>query len=188
VRGKLAAYDEFRDPEAFDRLMARASRSRWVVYAKKPFRRAEHVIRYLGRYTHRVAISNSRFVSVTDDEVTFHTKDGKRATLPPVDFIRRFVQHVLPEGFHKIRHFGLYAGAAVAEALPAARAALTPCSTPPTPATRTTTTWRDRLRELTGTDIDRCRVCGGLVDPLPLPRPPLHVRAAARAPPVRSAA
>jgi hypothetical protein len=180
--GKLATFDELRDPEAFDRLMARASRSRWVVYAKKPFRRADHVLRYLGRYTHRVAISNSRFISVTDDEVTFHTKNGKRASLHPVEFLRRFVQHVLPEGFHKIRHFGLYAGAAVAEMLPAARAALAPCSSPPTLPTRTT--WRDRLRVLTARDIDRCRVCGCLVDHIPLPRPPLR----SRAPPAKAAA
>ncbi|MGH8749749.1 MAG: IS91 family transposase [Burkholderiales bacterium] len=185
AQGKLAAFDNFRDPVAFDQLIARLARTRWVVYAKKPFRRVDHVLRYLGRYTHRVAISNSRFVAITDNEVTFHTKLGKRASLPPVEFLRRFVQHVLPDGFHKIRHFGLYAGAAVAETLPAARAALTPCSTPPTLATPTTT-WRDRLRELTGADVDRCRVCGGLVDHLPLPRPPLH--SAARAPPVRSAA
>jgi hypothetical protein len=185
AQGKLTAFDEFRDPEAFDQLMARLARTRWVVYAKKPFRRADHVLRYLGRYTHRVAISNSRFVAVTDDEVTFHTKDGKRATLHPVEFLRRFVQHVLPERFHKIRHFGLYAGAAVAETLPAARAALAPDSGSPL-AAATRPTWRDRLRELTGTDVDRCRVCGGFVDHLPLPRPPLH--SAARAPPVRSAA
>ncbi len=182
ARGKLAAYDEFRDPEAFDRLMARASRSRWVVYAKKPFRRADHVLRYLGRYTHRVAISNSRFISVTDDLVTFHTKDGKRAFLHPVEFIRRFVQHVLPEGFHKIRHFGLYAGASVADALPAARAALVPALTPP--AVTPPPTWRDRLRALTGRDVDRCRVCGGLVEHLPLPRPDVR----SRGPPPRRAA
>jgi hypothetical protein len=184
-QGALADFDEFRDPEAFDRLMTRLARTRWIVYAKKPFRRADHVLRYLGRYTHRVALSNSRILAVSDNAVTFHTKDGKRATLHPIEFIRRFVQHVLPEGFHKIRHFGLYAGTAVAKTLLAARTALTPCSTPPTLAMRTTT-WRDHLRELTGTDVDRCRVCGGVVDHLPLPRPPLH--SAARAPPVRSAA
>ena len=182
-QGKLAAFDQFRDPEAFDHLMARAARSRWVVYAKKPFRRADHVLRYLGRYTHRVAISNSRFVSITDDTVTFHTKDGKRATLPPVEFLRRFVQHVLPEGFHKIRHFGLYAGAAAAEMLPVARAALAPDSRS-TGAAPTRPTWRERLRELTGADVDRCRVCGGLVEHVPLAPPALR----SRAPPARPAA
>jgi hypothetical protein len=183
-QGKLAAFDEFSDPEAFDRLIARLARTRWVVYAKKPFRRADHVLRYLGRYTHRVAISNSRLFAVTGDAVTFGTKDGKRATLHPVEFLRRFVQHVLPEGFHKIRHFGLYAGAAVAETLPAARAALTPHSAPSKSAP--SPTWRDRLRALTGYDVDRCRVCGGIVDHVPLPRVPVSLRS--RAPPTRAAA
>jgi hypothetical protein len=180
--GKLAAFDDFRDPEAFDHLMARIARARWVVYAKKPFRRADHVLRYLGRYTHRVAISSSRFVAVSDDLVTFHTKGGKRAALHPVEFIRRFVQHVLPGGFHKIRHFGLYAGASVADALPAARSTLVPASTPP--ADTPPPTWRDRLRALTGRDVDRCRVCGGLLEHRPLPRPDVR----SRGPPARHAA
>ena len=185
AQGKLATFDEFRDPEAFDRLMARLARTRWVVYAKKPFRRPGHVLRYLGRYTHRVAISNSRFVAVTDDAVTFHTKGGKRSTLHPVELLRRFVQHVLPDGFHKIRHFGLYASAAVANTLPAARAALAPASAP-TPVAPLPPTWRDRLRALTGHDVHRCRVCGGLVDHVPLPRVP--VSPGARAPPASYAA
>jgi hypothetical protein len=180
--GKLAAFDEFRDPEAFDQLMARIARARWVVYAKKPFRRADHVLRYLGRYTHRVAISNSRFASVTDDLVTFHTKDGKCASLSPVEFLRRFVQHVLPDGFHKIRHFGLYASAAVRGALSAARTALAPRSTPPMPAPAPT--WRERLHALTGHDVDRCRVCGGVIDHVPL----TFAAPSARAPPVRAIA
>jgi hypothetical protein len=179
---KLSAFDEFRDPQAFAELMARLARARWVVYAKKPFRRADHVLRYLGRYTHRVAISSSRIVAVTDDLVTFRTKDGKRASLHPVDFLRRFVQHVLPDRFHKIRHFGLYAGASVAHVLPAARAALVPASTPP--ADTPPPTWRDRLRALTGRDVDRCRVCGALIEHLPLPRSDFR----SRGPPQRSAA
>ena len=75
-QGKFAAFNELRDPQAFDRLMARIARARWVVFAKKPFRRPGHVLRYLGRYTHRVAISNSRITSVTADAVTFRTKNG----------------------------------------------------------------------------------------------------------------
>jgi len=183
AQAKLAAFDEFRDPEAFDRLIARLARTRWVVYAKKPFRRADHVLRYLGRYTHRVAISNSRITSLTDTAVTFRTKKGKSVTLHPVEFVRRFVQHVLPDGFHKIRHSGLYAGAAVTDVLPAARALLVPTTTPVAmPALPPT--WRERLRLLTGHDVDRCRACGGIVDHVPLPR--LDIRA--RAPPARRAA
>jgi hypothetical protein len=179
--GQLASFDEFRDPEAFDRLMARLARARWVVYAKKPFRRPDHVLRYLGRYTHRVAVSNSRLTAVTADAVTFRTKEGKSATLHPVEFLRRFVQHVLPDGFHKIRHYGLYASAAVTDALPSAHALLPPVTTPLQPPVALST-WRDRLRALTGRDVDHCRVCGGIVDHLPLP--PLR----SRAPPERRAA
>jgi hypothetical protein len=81
----------------------------WVVYAKRPFGGPAQVFEYIGRYTHRVGIANSRLRSVNDDGVTFDTKDGKTVTLEPVEFIRRFLQHVLPSGFVKIRHFGLHA-------------------------------------------------------------------------------
>jgi hypothetical protein len=180
-QGKLAVFDEFRDPEAFDRLLVRLARARWVVYAKKPFRRSDHVLRYLGRYTHRIAISNSRLISVTDDAVTFHTKGGNRASLHPVEFLRRFLQHVLPEGFHKIRHFGLYAGATVAS-LRTARSLLVP-ATSGAAESAPIPTWRERLRALTGHDVDRCRVCGGTVDHLPLPQPTSR----SRSPPARAA-
>jgi hypothetical protein len=112
ARGAFADFDDFEDPEAFDRLMLRLAGRSWVVYAKKPFREVDHVLKYLGRYTHRVGISNSRIVDVRNDAVTFRTKNGKTVTVSPVEFLRRFVQHVLPDGFHKIRHYGLYAGAA----------------------------------------------------------------------------
>jgi Putative transposase/Transposase zinc-binding domain len=181
-RGAFTTFDELADPQAFDRLMARLARASWVVYAKKPFRRPDHVLRYLGRYTHRVAISNSRLTAVTSDAVTFRTKHGKSATLHPVQFLRRFVQHILPDGFHKIRHFGLYAGAAVTDALPTARVLLAPTTTPH--IATLPPTWRERLHALTGRDVDRCRVCGGVVDHLPLVR--LDLRS--RAPPPRRAA
>lgn len=112
AHGRFARFEEFADPEAFDRLMQKLARTDWVVYAKAPFRRVAHVLAYLGRYTHRVGIANSRLVEVGADMVTFRTKQGKTATLTAIEFLRRFVQHVLPTGFHKIRHYGLYAGAA----------------------------------------------------------------------------
>ena len=95
--------------EVFNTLMASLKRQKWNVHAEEPFQKSTHVIQYLGRYTHRIGIANSRLVSVTDDSVTFGTKDGKTATLHPVEFLWRLVQHVLPKGFHKIRHAGLYA-------------------------------------------------------------------------------
>lgn len=85
----------------------------WVVYAKKPFRRADNMLRYLGRYTHRVGIATSRLVDVNEEHVTFRSKEGKTVTLAPVEFLRRFVQHVLPAGFVKIWHYGLLTGANV---------------------------------------------------------------------------
>ena len=90
-------------------------RHEWVVYAKPPFGGPQQVLKYLARYTHRVAISNSRIVGVTDGRVTFQYKDyadehrSKVMTLSGVEFLRRFVQHVLPKGFVKVRHYGLVA-------------------------------------------------------------------------------
>jgi hypothetical protein len=89
----------------------------WVVYARPPFGGVQQVIEYLGRYTHRVAISNQRLLSVGDEEVTFQWKDYRRQhkqknrvmTLPASEFIRRFLLHVLPPGFQRIRHFGFLA-------------------------------------------------------------------------------
>lgn len=96
-------------------------KKRWVVHVQRPFGMFQHVLAYLGRYTHRVGISNSRLRDVTDNEVTFATRDGKTCTLSHDDFARRFLQHVLPDGLKKIRHYGLYAsGAAQHEAALAA--------------------------------------------------------------------
>jgi hypothetical protein len=98
-----------RDPQAFDNLLRRLYRKPWVVYAKRPFGGPEQVLRYLGRYTHRVGLSNQRLVSLDERGVTFRTKNGKTVTLEPVAFLARFVEHVLPSGFVKIRHYGLLA-------------------------------------------------------------------------------
>ncbi len=87
----------------------------WVVYAKKPFGGPKQVLKYLARYTHRVAISNSRLLKLEEGRVTFRYKDyadaqqPKTLTLDAVEFLRRFVRHVLPKGFMKIRHYGLLA-------------------------------------------------------------------------------
>ncbi len=92
---------------AFERSLPK--KRSWVVYAQAPFGRFEHVLSYLGRYTHRVGISNSRLRAITDEEVTFATKDGKTCTLTHQEFALRYLQHALPDGFKKIRHYGLYA-------------------------------------------------------------------------------
>ena len=100
---------------AFEALCQKAGRMEWVVYAKRPFGGPEHVLKYLARYTHRVAISNRRLLSMEDGRVTFEWKDyaggnqTKTMTLEAVEFIRRFLLHVLPSGFVHIRHFGFLA-------------------------------------------------------------------------------
>jgi Putative transposase len=104
------------DPSAFAALVDELYRTSWVVYAKQPFGRdPEQVLKYLARYTHRVAISNQRLVALTNGQVTFRYKDyadaqqQKTMTLDALEFLRRFLQHVLPRGFLKIRHYGLLA-------------------------------------------------------------------------------
>jgi Putative transposase/Transposase zinc-binding domain len=100
-------------PKAFASLIRQTYRKKWVVYSKRPFGGAEHVLRYLGCYTHRIAISNHRLVTLTDGKVTFRWRDSahkdkkRRMTLPVEEFLRRFLLHVLPKGFVRIRHFGI---------------------------------------------------------------------------------
>jgi Putative transposase/Transposase zinc-binding domain len=99
-------------PRVFAQLLRQTFRKKWVVYSKRPFGGPEHALRYLGRYTHRVAISNHRLVSFADDKVTFRWRDSahknkqRLMSLHVNEFLRRFLQHVLPTGFVRIRHFG----------------------------------------------------------------------------------
>jgi hypothetical protein len=117
------------DARAFTAFLAPLRKAEWVVYAKKPFGGPQAVLAYLSRYTHRVAISNRRLISVDENGVTFKWKDYriegharyKTMTLPPHDFIRRFLIHVLPRGFHRIRHYGLFANASRATNIARAR-------------------------------------------------------------------
>jgi hypothetical protein len=175
ARGTFASFEDFADPEAWDRLMQKLARKNWIVYAKKPFRRVEHVLKYLGRYTHRVGIANSRLVDVRDDLVTFRTKNGQTASLAPVEFLGRFVQHVLPDRFHKIRHYGLYAGASDNARLQALHP-LAPSA--PLASATATTSWVEQLQELTGRDVDHCPRCGDTIEHRPV------VATHSRAPPI----
>lgn len=117
-------------PQAFDRLMTSAGRQDWVVYAKPPFGGPDKVLAYLSRYTHRVAIANSRLVSMADGKVTFRWRDyrhGRRPrtmTLDAGEFIRRFLLHTVPDSFHRIRHYGFLANGQRAARLMACRALL----------------------------------------------------------------
>jgi hypothetical protein len=167
-KSMLASFADFADPQAFDKLMQRLARTKWVVYAKKPFHRVDHVLKYLGRYTHRVAIANSRLVDVRSDVVVFRTKNGKTASLTPVEFLRRFIQHVLPEGFHKIRHYGLYASAAE-DARHEAQRLLAPTGpVVPIDAAASAPSWMAALRELTGRDVEHCPQCGQALEHRPV--------------------
>ena len=113
--GFFGTLAELGEPADFARQLNKLRRVEWVVYAKPPFGGPKQVLAYLGRYTHRVAIANSRLVSVTDDHVAFRWKDyrhhgrSKLMTLAAEEFIRRFLLHALPDGFHRIRHYGLLA-------------------------------------------------------------------------------
>jgi len=117
-KGKLHFHGELESlaqPAAFEALCQKTGRVQWVVYAKRPFGGPAQVLKYLARYTHRVAISNRRLLSMQDGRVTFEWKDyaagnqTKTMTLEPAEFIRRFLLHVLPSGFVHIRHFGFLA-------------------------------------------------------------------------------
>jgi hypothetical protein len=115
------------DRAAFDAYLAPIARREWVVYAKPPFGGPEQVLAYLGRYTHRVAITNHRLVAIDDLSVTFRYRDPKtgkytlRMTLGGEEFLRRYLLHVLPKGFQRIRSYGLLANRRRALALPRCR-------------------------------------------------------------------
>ena len=144
----------------------------WIVYAKPPFGGPEHVFRYLGRYTHRIAISNHRIVDVSEGKVTFTWKDyadgcqKKLLTLEAVEFLRRFLLHVLPRGFVRIRHYGLCASRNVHGKLAAARRLLEPGlvaesahAATPEPGSSEPQPWWERFLELTGIDVMACPAC-----------------------------
>lgn len=156
------------EPRSWQRFLNNLYRLRWVVHAKPPFGGPEHVFRYLARYTHRVAISNHRLLALEDGKVTFRYKDyadyrrKKKLTISAVEFIRRFLLHVLPLGFVRIRHYGLLASRNVETKLARARALLepeAPVKDSPAESSESPLTWWERLLELTGVDIFACPAC-----------------------------
>jgi hypothetical protein len=135
-----------------------------VVYAKPPFGGPEQVLAYLGRYTHRVAIANSRITSIENGHVAFRWKDyrhhgqAKVMTLAADEFIRRFLLHTLPDGFHRIRHYGFLASGCRAAKLALCRRLLDTLPPPPVPPAAD---YRERYLRLTGHRLDICTCCGG---------------------------
>jgi Putative transposase/Transposase zinc-binding domain len=146
----------------FAALIAELRRHDWVVYSKAPFAGPEKLLRYLGHYTHRVAISNSRLISCTDGQVVFHYRDRasgdvrKTMALPADEFLRRFLCHVLPFGFQRIRHYGLLANRGKKEDLSRCRELLA-APKPEPPVKKTAAEW---VLLLWGIDVNRCPRCG----------------------------
>ena len=159
-----ASLGELAEPARFAQLLDAARGVKWVVYAKPPFGGPEQVFEYLGRYTHRVAIANSRLVRIEDGSVAFRWKDyrhhdrQKVMTLEADEFLRRFLLHVLPDGFQRIRHYGLLGNRGRATKLALCRRLLAP-PPPPMPVLAELADPRDRYEALTGRSLHRCPVC-----------------------------
>jgi hypothetical protein len=162
-------------PMQFPGFLRKLRRKKWVVYAKEAFGGSHQAFHYLSRYTHRVAISNQRLVSLADGKVFFRARNNSRpghqrlVTLTAPEFIRRFLRHVLPPRFVKIRHYGLMAPRHAKTKLEKARTllilqgpeALAEPQNRGHDAPSDTTAWQDLLRALTGVDLTRCPNCGG---------------------------
>ena len=159
--GDLASWAE---PDAFAVFLAMQSRVEWVVYAKRSFGGPDQVLDYLGLYTHRVAMANGRLLACDQARVRFRWKDyraggkSKAMTLDADEFIRRFLLHVLPRGFRRIRHLGFLANVKRTGKLAQIRAALDA----PEPSARVKpANYRERVHLLTGQRLDICPCCGG---------------------------
>jgi hypothetical protein len=174
-QGKIlfhGSIQDLEDPKSFREFLKRLYHNQWVVYSKQPFAEPKQVFAYLSRYTHRVAISNQRLVRMIDGSVTFLARDnqktsGKRpVTVTAEEFIRRFLIHVLPAGFTKIRHYGLMAACNARTKLEIARRLLQD-GRPETLESKTTSdppqpphTWQELFLHLTGIDLTLCPNCG----------------------------
>ncbi|HZC89457.1 MAG TPA: transposase, partial [Mycobacterium sp.] len=159
--GALASLEK---PDMFTACLRPLRTIPWVVYAKRPFGGPEQVLDYLARYTHRVAIANSRLVALADGRVSFLWKDYRHHDRPKVmtldagEFIRRFLLHVLPDGFHRIRHYGYLANGHRLAKLAGCRRLLAL----PEPAQLVRAAdYRERYQQLTGRSLDLCPICGG---------------------------
>jgi hypothetical protein len=148
--------------QAFQQLINSLSKTRWIAYAKRPFAGPQQVLEYLGRYTHRVAISNHRIISIDNGRVTFTYRDRqqnneiKKITLDANEFIRRFLLHVLPKGLMKIRYFGFLSHTNKKEQIPLIRKLIDPDATSPEKINESVD---EMMLRLTGIDITCCPQC-----------------------------
>jgi len=151
-------------PAAFNALITGLYKNNWVVYCKPPFDGTKGVLEYLGRYTHRIAISNHRIVSMQDDRVSFRWRDyadsnkTKIMTVDANEFIRRFLLHVLPDRFVKIRHYGILGNRCRKAKLDRCRKLLAAAKEETVEQKKET--WQETLLRLCGVDIGRCPACG----------------------------
>ena len=159
----ISSLEPLRVHDAFLRHVALIRKTDWVVYAKRPFAGPEEVLKYVARYTHRIAITNNRLLDINDGKVQFRWKDyrdgsrHKTMTLGAHEFIRRFLLHVLPDGFQRIRYFGFLANRYRAEKLALCRQLMQ--MPPPTAALEANTDYRDRYEALTGFSLKTCPLC-----------------------------
>ena len=155
-RGELRLPASIAAPTWFDALIERLFATDWIVYAKPPFGGPEHVYAYLGRYTHRVGLDNRRIRAIDDDHVHFIGRHRKLVTLAHDAFIGRFLQHVLPPDFVKLRHYGLLAASHATTLLEIARDRL---GAPKPDVAPDDAGWRDRFFRITGVDLRVCPRC-----------------------------
>jgi len=151
----------YQSQQKFEKLVQSLSKVQWIAYAKRPFAGPEQVLEYLGRYTHRVAISNNRILSIDNGKVTFTYRDRennetREMSLDANEFIRRFLMHVLPRGFMKIRYFGFLSHKNKKQAIPLLRKLIDPNAKLPEKINETIF---EMMLRLTGTDITCCPKC-----------------------------
>lgn len=146
----------------FNKLMAVLYQKQWVVFCKKPFKNHAQILNYLGRYSHRVAIDNRRIVAIEEDNIIFKWKDykdkgtHKNMTLKAEEFIRRFLLHVLPKGFCKIRYFGIFSSRNRKALLDRCRKTI---SHTPTKSRFEGLNWKEILFMVTGKNLSLCPIC-----------------------------
>jgi hypothetical protein len=157
LTGAAARFD---DRNVFARLRRKLYDTRWHVYAKPPFGGPDEFFRYVGRYTHRVGLSNARIVALDDASVVFRTRGDATATLTHDEFLRRFLLHVLPDRFTKIRHYGLFAPGPASNKLALARNRLTEARGTAPRKVNAPKDFHELLLAITGVDIRLCPRCG----------------------------